>query len=357
MAIPRIDWGKSGRVDAYELWLVDPFTLGELERVDFDASGSSITWAYYTDTKASATIEVLDDLAKDAMLRVKHSVNVGGVEYGETMGTFFAAAKGMDSEFGRVSRSMDCYSSLLRQQKDYLMQVHDYHPGDNVSSIIREIVEADGGRLALGHDAPTDRVHTQDMHWDVGTNKLEMVSKLAGWINGQIGVADTGEVLLERYVAPLDRQVEWTFEAGRNCVYVPGFSTAEDDGDVYNRSIFYYSTDEASGAAYAVLDPTHPYSYQRIGRNVTYCEQVNEEVSQDDLQYKATSYLQEHCGGAVYYEIEHAGVVGLRPGMVVRYLNSTDYTSDIDAWCMVTEMSVDSLSPMCMTKTKMRALA
>lgn len=354
--IPEIDWGHYGRVDSYEVWTVDPFTLSEVAKVDFDASGSKVTWAYYTDTKATASIAVVDALAKDSMLRVKHTVNVGGVDYSEVMGTFFASSKSMDAVSGRISRSMDCYSALLRHQKDYLMTVHNYVPGDNVSGIIKEIVEADGGQVYFEQDAPTDRVHTMDMHWDIGQNKLEMINLLAGWINGQIGVTDYGQISLARYRAPSDKPVSWTFEAGANCIYLPGISTSEDEGDVYNRVICYYSTDEGEASYTATLDPAHPYSYERIGRHVTETIELNEVAEQSELESKAIGSLEEHCGGAIYYSIEHAGIPNLRPGMVVRYVNEEDYTSRIDARCLITEMSVDALSPMCMTKTKMRTV-
>lgn len=355
-AIPNVDWGTSGRVDEYECWLVDPFSLVGLSRVDFDADSSSVTYAIDTDTKQSATVAVLDDLAKDSMVRIKHTVEIGGEKYGEEMGTFFASSKSMTAKHGRTSRSMDCYSTLLRQQKDYLMSVHSYAPGDNVSQIIKEIVEADGGHVVFGADAPTDRLHTQDVHWEIGTNKLEIITKLAGWIGGEIGVTDHGEVELDASVSPLEKPLAWTFVSGSNCVYVPGFTSSEDEGDYYNRAIFYYSTDEATGSATAVLDPTHPYSYERIGRNVTYTEELNEVVPQDELTAKASDFLALHSGGSVYYEIEHAGIPGLRPGMVVRYVNDDDYSSRVDSLCLVTEMSVDSLGPMCATRTKMRAL-
>lgn len=354
--IPDVDWGRSGRVDEYSCQLVDPFTLAAIGDVEIEAGACSVTYAADTDTKQSATIAVLDDLAKDAMLRLCHTVTIAGERHSEEMGTFFASSKSMEAQFGRVDRSMDCYSALLRHQKDYLMQVHNYVPGDNVSGIIREIVEADGGHLAYGPGAPTDRVHTQDMHWEIGQNKLEMITKLAGWINGEIGVTDHGEVELKAAVSPLDAEVSWTFTAGENCIYLPGFTSSEDEGDVYNRAVFYYSTDEAAGSATAVLDPTHPYSYQRIGRNVTYTEELNEVVPQEELTAKAQDFLALHCGGAVYYEVEHAGIPGLRPGMTVRYVNDLDYSPGIDCLCVVSEMSISELSPMCMTKTKMRAL-
>ena len=79
-------------------------------------------------------------------------------------------------------------------------------------------------------------------------------------------------------------------------------------------------------------------------------------VPQEELTAKAQDFLTLHCGGAVYYEVEHAGIPGLRPGMTVRYVNDLDYSPGIDCLCVVSEMSIAELSPMCMTKTKMRAL-
>ena len=43
------DWGASGRVDTYSLKAVDPFTLKNVETLQFDPSSSSITEAYYSD--------------------------------------------------------------------------------------------------------------------------------------------------------------------------------------------------------------------------------------------------------------------------------------------------------------------
>lgn len=356
-ALDSTDWGASGREDSFELWLVDPFTLNATEQVGFDASGTSVAWGYYTDTKASATVSVLDEVASGSMVRLVHRTRVGGKTAGETLATLFASEESATASMGRVSRSLDCYSALLRHHEDYLMIARDYGPGDNVSEIIREIVEADGGHLSLASDAPTDRLHTIDVHWDIGTNKLSMINTMADWINGQIGVTDSGEVELRYYRAPSDKPASYTFEAGANCICLPGFTASESEGDAYNRAMFYFSTDSASGFAVADLDESHPYSYARIGRHVTYAESLSEELSQEDLDYKARAFLEENCGGAVYYEIEHAGVPGLRPGMTVRYRNATDYPSEIDALCLVTEMSVASLSPMMMTKTKMRVIS
>ena len=55
--------------------------------------------------------------------------------------------------------------------------------------------------------------------------------------------------------------------------------------------------------------------------------------------------------------IEHAGVPGLMVGDCVEYQNGIDYRDNVMVQkCIVMEMSVSSLSPMCMTQTKLRII-
>ena len=72
------DWGASGRVDTYSLKAVDPFTLKNVDTLQFDPSSSSITEAYYSDNYSSASITLEgSDYVKDGserLLRIYHDV-------------------------------------------------------------------------------------------------------------------------------------------------------------------------------------------------------------------------------------------------------------------------------------------
>lgn len=351
------DWAASGRNDSYSFFRVDPYTLEEIDEIQVRPQDCGITWGLYTDNIASATIAVVNDTAKDCMIRVKHKIEVDNDVSNRTLGTFFLTTSGTDSINGRADRSLDCYSALWRHSQDYLMSDHSYHPGDNCIGIIKEIVEADGGHLYVESNAPIDRTHTRDVFWGVGENKLKMITTIAGWINAEIGVTPDGQVKVSGYVSPQNKQVAYTFEAGKNCVYKPGISWHDSRDDAINRCVAYYSTESGTASATAQLDDGHPFSTARIGYNRTYAMKIDEPCTQEDLLQKATDYLYANCGSVVDIEIEHASIPGLEVGMVVRYINDIDYPDKVDMRCLVTEMSIDSLGPGCMTKTKMTVIS
>lgn len=359
-----IDWGASGRTDTYQFFRVDPFTLAEIDEIDGDPASTSITWAYDTENIASATISIANDVANDCMIRIKQIITCQGETSTRTLGTFFPETNGTASTYGLAKRGFNGYSALWRHSKDYLVQSHAYKPGDNCVNIIREIVEADGGQLYVIDGAPIDRTHTRDVFWNIGTNKLEMINTIAGWIGAEIGVTPDGQVSVGAYLDPWQRPISWTFEAGKNCVYLPGITWTDNRDDAINRVIAYFSretkgeTDNLplSDQCFVSLDPGHPYSFQRLGRNRSYVMQ-SEPVTHDELVTMATDYLNANCGNQVCLEIQHVGIPGMQVGQVVRYINPSDYVEPVDVRCLVMEMAVSSLSQGCITKTKLRVLS
>ena len=85
--------------------------------------------------------------------------------------------------------------------------------------------------------------------------------------------------------------------------------------------------------------------------------QVTEPCSHADLQAQAERYLYSCAASYLDITIEHAGVPGLMVGDCVEYQNGIDYRDNVMVQkCIVMEMSVSSLSPMCMTQTKLRII-
>ena len=110
------DWGASGRVDTYSLKAVDPFTLKNVETLQFDPSSSSITEAYYSDNYSSASITLEgSDYVKDGserLLRIYHDVTAGdGTKFSEVLGTFFVDSMTRNAKWHRQSRNLACYST------------------------------------------------------------------------------------------------------------------------------------------------------------------------------------------------------------------------------------------------------
>ena len=80
---------------------------------------------------------------------------------------------------------------------------------------------------------------------------------------------------------------------------------------------------------------------------------VGDACSHDDLVAQAQRYLDENSGAYYSFQIEHAGIPGLRAGDVVRYVNRRDGSKDIDLRLQVAEMQM-TLGPGCMCRTTLR---
>ena len=350
-----VDFGKSGRSDSYTFTYVNPFTLEETGAAEVEEGSSKLTFDYEGANILSGSITLLNQPSNNQMIRVKRVTTVDGASTFETLGTMFVDWTGEEALNGSVSRSVDCYSTLWRFTQDCLVQDFYRPKGYNVVQEIRELVEADGGRFMVMPGVDTSRTHTMDICFPIETNRAEVLRTIAGWINCEIGVSPDGYITLSPYVEPRLRTVKHDFVDNQNCTYVPGVTVEDDKSGMYNRVVAYYSTKEATDRVMVDLPASHPFSYENIGRRVTYFYKVNDVASREDLTNAANTVLSQHSSSPRYFEIEHVGIPGLTVGDVVTYQNSHDYSEPIFATCQIVQMDM-TLGNGCMCKTKLRQI-
>lgn len=362
-----VDWGATGRRDEYRAVLVDPFTLQETGDVELKDGSSSISYSLNTDNQLQATIDLADGDYRqegyDRMVRLFHTVTIGGFSREYTMGTFFVSNLTNDSSFGTARRSLTCYGPMWRYTQDVLARDFVRHAGDNVVQCIRDIIQYDGGILTLGDGVDTSKEHTIDIFFEVGKSRAEVLETYASWINCEISTGLDGTIVLKPWMPPGAKEPVYLFEDGRNCVYTHGLTWETNRDEPTNRVVAYFSRESKqdddpyplADSVYVDLPATADFSYERSGRRRTKTLQVQDPCSHEDLTAQAQRYLDENSSATLDIEIEHAGVPFLRVGDVVEYTNRLD--SGVERMrCQILEMSVDSLSPMCMTKTKMRVV-
>ena len=350
-----VDFGKSGRSDSYTFTYVNPFTLEETGAAEVEEGSSKLTFDYEGENILSGSITLLNQPSNNQMIRVKHVVTVDGVSTFETLGTMFVDWTGEEALNGSVSRSVDCYSALWRFTQDCIVQDFYRPKGYNVVQEIRELVEADGGRLMVMPGVDTSRVHTMDICFPIETNRAEVLRTIAGWIGCEVGVSPDGYVTLFPYVEPRLRTPKYDFIDNQNCTYVPGVTLEDDKSDMVNRVVAYYSTKESTDRVMVDLPSSHPFSYEVIGRRVSHFIKLNDVVSHDELERQANEYLNQHSASTRYFEIEHVGIPGLQVGDVVTYENSHDYSEPVCATCQVMQMDMD-LGNGCMCTTKLKQI-
>ena len=362
-----IDWGASGRRDSYELRLVDPFTLQETGDVVNAVWGKSqLSFNYYGDNVATGTI-VTDKDTIDKLVRVYHTASVGGEEVTEVLGTFFADSSTATAKARRIERTHACYSTLYRHNEDSFVFDFARSAGTNIFGEMRDIVEADGGRIRSLQGLDTGKRHTVDIWFNVGDNKGDALRTIAGWCGWELGVDPYGYVTVGPYTPPSQKAVKYVFENGANCTYLSGYDFSNTNADAVNRVLAYFSRnskqdDESkdnydpwplSDSAFVDLPARNQFSYERIGRHRTSVLKVGDACSHDDLAAQAQRELDENSGAYYSFQIEHVGIPGLRVGDVVRYVNAHDGSFDIDAKLIVAEMQME-LGPGCKCKTTLR---
>lgn len=360
-----MDWGMSGRRDSYRFFAVDPFTLMEICELDCYPSECSVTYGYYTDNKAQATIVMSEDSyikAEGNLVRVSHTAFLpDGTEETEVLGTFFIDGADKSTDGGIVKRTCTCYSTMWRLSRSYLTADFVFHAGESCLDGITRLMEGAGSTVIRGQGASSSRLHSVDGRFAMGGNRLKAANEYAGWCGWIIGVDDYGRQTVSAYANPSDRASSYSFEDGKGCTYLPGIRET-GTGETCNEVIAYWSREKDQGdgygtsaRAYASLPDSSPYSYARCGVRMTGVLKMTEPCSQADLQAKADAYLSEHDAAIRYMEIQHVGIPHLRAGDTVYYTNAK--TGDFNLLCEVTQMSVKSLGPLCMTDTKLKVVA
>ena len=367
-----VDWGASGRVDRYYARLVDPLTLSEVGEVQLRDSGSSITYSYSSDNHVEATIDLAEgdylQGQQQRMIRVYDEVRIGGFDQSYCLGTFFVANLTNNSKFGREQRKLSCYGPMYRFTQDYMAEDFSRPLGSNCVDNIRYIVEQHGGTLVVNGDVDTSQVHTKDINFPVGSNLADTLNTYAGWINAEIVTVNDGTLMLRHYYSPQDLSPVYTFEEGANCVYTPGLEFETNRDEPINRVIAFYSREKnqpdpnkANYDPYPLMDschvelgPAEPFSFENCGRYRTQVMEVQQPATHEDLVAFAQRVLETSAASILNVSIEHVGIPWLRVGDLVKYVNNRDPGRANVCYAIVDEMAINSLSPLCMTKTKLR---
>lgn len=385
--LTEADWGAPGRVTTYYCKIVDPFTLIDTsDEIELDLEGTSITYAYESDNHMEATVTfsqgdyhniVSGGKTFDGMVRIYQNVVIGDYHGEFSMGTFYVSNLSNSSRLGITSRKLTCYGPMWAMTQDSTIFDFVRHPGDNCWEAMRYICTGggyDNGHIMAEEGFDTSRTHTIEIFFPLATNRAEMLNTYAGWLNGELVSDMQGNIVARPYIPPDQRSVVYTFGIGSSCVYKAGIEFETNRDEPVNRVMAYFSRESKqddpskdnydpyplSDSVYVDLPESHDFSYEKCGRRRTEVIHVTDPCSHEDLTAQAQRYLDENSTSNLYITIEHAGIPGLRVGDVVRYINGTDqYRTDngmLDNRCLVTEMSIDGLSPFCMTKTKMRVL-
>lgn len=376
-----VDWGSSDRTTTYFARTVDPFSLLETSQdIELDAEGTSITYALDTDNHMEATVQLLEgdyhniagagEYNFDGMVRIYETVSMNGWGATYCLGTFFVSNVSTTSLNGRSVRKLTCYGPMWAYSQDVFAQDFVRSAGDNCWDCMTDIVDYDNGHIRPGDGFDVGRTHTVDVWFPVGSNRAEALNKYAGWLNSEIVSDMDGYIVVRPYIEPAGRDPVYTFDTGNCCIYKAGIEWETNRDEPINRVVAWFSRESKqddpskenydpyplADSVYVDLPDSADWSFRRCGRRRTETLHVTEPCSHEDLEAQAMRALESSSAAALYITIEHAGIPTLRVGDVVQYYNNTDMDTVVSHRCLITEMEIPSLSPMCMTRTKMRVV-
>lgn len=354
-----VSWAATGRTDTFSATLVDPFTLEDVQPVELDWASTSVTYDYEGDCLAGASIALEDGAdyrigGRQHMVRIRDYVLLpDGTAHDLVLGTFFCDFSQGRSLHGREVRTLDGYSCLYRMHRDVLRDDFWRPQGYNVSQAVRDLAEADGGRLAFEPSANVERCFGRDIWFDAGEGKLEAAQEMAGWVGCELYPAPDGTVVMRARPDPATESPTYTFEDGAACVRKAGIDWGTNRSDLVNRVIYVYTDGDSTQTAVSDLPAWHPMSFENVGYHATRREVMSEEP-EGGLQAACDADLAASSVEQNDLTFEAVLVPTVRVGDVVGYRNAADYTEPLDLVGQVVQMDVRALVPGAMTTYKIR---
>lgn len=213
--------------------------LGELQGVVLDSS--SVSAAYYTDTRTSAKIKVIgENWIPDSLLRI--IVNVGGEE--RTIGTYRVYDMDAEEEAGTWVYTLSCESMLYRISKDEGAGALIIKAGVTAMQAAAQNLEWAGAAYDIdGNDA----LINSPIAFDSGANRLTQVMKLCSMSDNRIDVDGNGVITITPYKEPANMSPAFTLDLNdpRGIVH-QGITRSTDRFSLENRVVVAYRANDGN---------------------------------------------------------------------------------------------------------------
>ncbi|MGW9021257.1 hypothetical protein ACWGOE_07235 [Leucobacter chromiiresistens] len=211
-------------------------------------------------------------------------------------------------------------SKMAIIDEDSVAQRFSLAAGTPIIPTVVSLIQSTGEtRIAV---TDSDATLSNPMVWDAAESKLTIINDLlaaAGywslWCDGG------GQYRVESYIAPADRAVAFTFEAGDVAIHASGWDREQDLSSVPNRYVVVGSGSDSAPALSAEAvneNPDSPFSIQNRGGRVITRSETGVEGSLQVLQALAERRLRDAMSPVAKLSVSHA-IVPLNPNDVVDF--------------------------------------
>lgn len=273
----NFDWSASGIKNEFSFECVD------IRKPDSHISwldgvtGGKITQTYRGDYRASATLDVDGvELPSHCAIRIWHTASLNGESVTEELATLIPQRSSQTLERGRVTGSLDLYSPMKFLDSDLVTKNVVINKGQVAWKKFYNQCSLSGFSYLIDSNIQNANATLSSVWvWEHGKSALTMLQKMADVANGYITVDTHGRVVLKPYVNPVQVATGITLSTGIKSLIMLGVDIST--GDICNKVIASYETGTDSNkkvySAEAIVDPTHPWSFQHLGYWAT--EEIN----------------------------------------------------------------------------------
>lgn len=262
-----IDWNDSSRADRLAFEQIDPNDL-EASRGWLDGAvrrGSSVTYSYYSDTRAGGQLEIADaNYIESSLIRIHHFVDAWG--YRAELGTFFVTGSDLSFRHGAYFGTLDLKSRLAAMDDDRWTRHYSIAEGRYAKAALAAIFDEEGLAYRIAPSVRDYRYAAANVY-GFGERVLTTAMEVCDKAGARLGVDGHGTVTVDPYVPPSERAPVW--EYGPSNVVGPVKVTTSALSMPGRVGVVHKTSEDAEITAYADVPATSPAARSRRGRRVT----------------------------------------------------------------------------------------
>ena len=223
-----IDWRDQTRRDVLTFEMVSPTNVdqsyGNLDGVDL--SGSSLTAAYYTDTRTSGTVRYVgDSWVRGSMIRVIHEVPDWG--WRRELGTYIVTDDKASRQNGVWVTDLTLNSKLFGLSTDKHPKAWTIAANARALKAMEQSLKGAGCPYLLL--SPKDKTYKSAKVVEAGTTRLSALFDLSNAAGDRLDVDGHGRVTVSPYVNPASKAASWRIDLkDERGVAVDGLSRTTD---------------------------------------------------------------------------------------------------------------------------------
>lgn len=239
-----MDWRDLTLPRTVEVQMVSPQNpsdvLGILEGVDLGRS--SIDAAYYTDTRTSGRLYVVNgNWERGTFLRVV--ARIGDCE--TVLGTYLVADDSASYANGGWVRELTLHSMLYALSTDKAVKPWTVAKGASAMKAARQMLDGAGKPYRIDGN---DHVAADATVYDSGTSVLERIMSLAYMADNRIDVMPDGTISISKYIDPSVKPAAFEIDlSDPNGIAVDGLQLSTDYLSMPTRFAVAYRWNEGSG--------------------------------------------------------------------------------------------------------------